>query len=409
MKIGARRSPWRAVPPPFWRPNFLPVRATSLRSRAARAGARRLTSCQVTTRWRMSARGSTAKISSLSSMSPPLPASRVCTLTFILAFLALVVRAGLRSLLARRSVRGLIRVRGRAGFLLGGDRGDFLVARQRRDFVHRSLIDQTGLRHFQFLDLAAFEDRRRIRRRVRTRQLDRVADRQPRALVTGHRALDEQQPADRVGADHLEVLLGAVTSTHMAGHLLVLEHAARILAVARRTVRAVRNGNAVSRAKTAEAPALHRAGEALALGQAGDVDELAGDEVIGADMRAHVEQGILGDAELGDLYLRLDLGLAERGALRLGDVLCLGLAGAKLDGGVAVAVRLAAADDLQLFQLQNGDGHVPTVRLEQARHSDLLRDHAGAHDQTPPQRHPNHLGCVQPNQFFACPAWASAP
>src|SRR3982751_2074164 len=138
MKIGARRSPWRAVPPPFWRPNFLPVRATSERSRAARAVPRRFSSCQVTTRCRMSARGSTPKMSSLSSMSPPALASRVCTLTFILAFLALV-GGGLRrfrlSFLNCVFRRGdfSFRLGGRAGFLLGGDGRDFLVARQRRD------------------------------------------------------------------------------------------------------------------------------------------------------------------------------------------------------------------------------------------------------------------------------------
>jgi hypothetical protein len=52
----------------------------------------------------------------------------------------------------------------------------------------------------------------------------------------------------------------------------------------------------------------------------------------------------------------------------------------QLDGAVTVAVSLAAADDLHVVQLQDGNGHVPTVRLEQAGHSDLLRDHAGAHD-----------------------------
>ena len=165
----------------------------------------------------------------------------------------------------------------------------------------------------------------------------------------------------------------------------------------------------MGRAQTAEAPALHRAGKALALGHAGDVDQLAGDEVIGADVRADVEQRVFGDAELGDLRLGLDLGLAEGGALRLGDILRLRLARAELDGGVAVTIHFTAADDLQLVQLQDGNRHVPTVRLEQAGHSDLLRDHAGAHDQTPPQRHPDHSGCVQPNQMFACPAWASAP
>src|SRR5437763_14863725 len=102
----------------------------------------------------MSARGSTAKISSLSSMSPPFPASRVCTLTFISAFLALV---GLWLGLVRRSFRCFIlgaglfgcsslfsccSFRGCAGFLLGRDRRHFLVARKRRNLVDRGVVDQ---------------------------------------------------------------------------------------------------------------------------------------------------------------------------------------------------------------------------------------------------------------------------
>ena len=100
-------------------------------------------------------------------------------------------------------------------------------------------------------------------------------------------------------------------------------------------------------AHAAEAPALHRAGKALALGEALDVDHLAGDEMVGGDLRADVEQRILVDAELGDLRLGLHLGLAEMAALRLGDVLRLGRAGAELDGDIAVAAVLAAGDDLQ--------------------------------------------------------------
>src|SRR5690348_13274211 len=292
MKIGALRSPCRAVPPPFWRPNFLPVRATSLRSRAARAGARRLMSCQVTTRCRISARGSTAKISSLSSMSPPDPdlpwaLSRLCTLTFILAFLALVSGAILRGSLARRSVRGLVGVGRSARFLLGSDGRDFLVARERRDLVNGALVDQASRSMLLLLDrLRLLDQRRRIGRALVARKLDGVADRQPRTLVPGHRALDEQQPADRVRADDLEVLLRTVPSTHVPGHLLVLEDAARILAVAGRTVRTVRYRHAVSGAQAAEVPPLHGAGEALALRHAGDVDQLAGDEMLRADAGA---------------------------------------------------------------------------------------------------------------------------
>src|SRR5947208_4183141 len=114
----------------------------------------------------MSARGSTAKILSLSSMSPPVLAEpesdRVCTLTFILAFLAFVSVGGrLGAVLGRAAlfifrslsciggfgVRcvGRLRVGSSAGFLLGSDRSDFLVARQRRHLVDRRIVDQARL------------------------------------------------------------------------------------------------------------------------------------------------------------------------------------------------------------------------------------------------------------------------
>src|SRR3954453_19405743 len=212
----------------------------------------------------MSARGSTPKMSSLSSMSPPALASRVCTLTFILAFLALV-GGGLRlfrlSFLNCVCRRGYLsfRLGGRAGFLLGGDGRDFLVARQRRDLVNRGIVDQAGGRNFDFLGLPLFDQAGRERRGVGPRQLDRIGDGQPAALVTRDRALDEQQAADRIGADDLEVLLSAIARAHVAGHLLVLEHATRILAVAGRTVRTVRDRNAGRGAQALEVPALHGA------------------------------------------------------------------------------------------------------------------------------------------------------
>src|SRR5204863_8373127 len=111
--------------------------------------------------------------------------------------------------------------------------------------------------------LSFFDQAGRERRRFMTRQLDCVGDRQPTALVARNRALDEQQAADRIGADDLEVLLGAIAGAHVARHLLVLEHAARILTVAGRAVRTVRDGDAGGRAKTPETPALPRAGEGL--------------------------------------------------------------------------------------------------------------------------------------------------
>src|SRR3954447_8923598 len=170
----------------------------------------------------MSARGSTAKISSLSSMSPPLPASRVCTLTFILAFLAFVGVGGMLDALLGRgglfivgSLSGIgsiglgglggLRLGGGAGFLLGGDRSDFLVARKRRNLVNRCIVDQAGCGQLGLVDLRLLVDQtRRIGSALVTRELDGIADGQPRALVAGDRALDEQQPADRVRADDFE-------------------------------------------------------------------------------------------------------------------------------------------------------------------------------------------------------------
>src|SRR4029453_14099025 len=114
---------------------------------------------------------------------------------------------------------------------------------------------------------------------VGTGDLDRVLDQQPAALVTGNRAADEDEAAGEGGGDDLEILLGAVAGPHVAGHLLVLEDAARILAVAGRTVRTVRDRDAVGGAQALEAPALHRAGKALALGHALNIDHLAGDEM----------------------------------------------------------------------------------------------------------------------------------
>src|SRR3546814_8085751 len=96
--------------------------------------------------------------------------------------------------------------------------------------------------------------------------LDRVLDDQPAALRTGHRALDEQQPASGVGVDDLGVLLVAVAITHVTGHFLVLEDAARILTVTLRPVGSVRDRDAVGGAQTNDDPPLPRAGKALALG-----------------------------------------------------------------------------------------------------------------------------------------------
>src|SRR5688572_23270141 len=147
MKIGARRSPWRAVPPPFWRPHFLPVRATSDRSRVARAVPRRFSSCQVTTRCRMSARGSTPNTASLSSMSPAALPSSCWTFTFtgsaLLGFVGLR-RSALGGVVFVVRLRSQLGIGRRAGVLLGEQRCGFLFGRAGVDRMFGSRLDHAG-------------------------------------------------------------------------------------------------------------------------------------------------------------------------------------------------------------------------------------------------------------------------
>jgi len=128
----------------------------------------------------------------------------------------------------------------------------------------------------------------------------------------------------------------------------------------------------VSGAQAAEVPALHAAREALAGGDARDVHELTGNEVISGDLGAHRDDRILGDAELRELALRLDLRDGEPSALGLRNVLHLGLADADLQRGVAVLFHGQMGDDLAAVDLQNRDRDVFSRIREDACHPDFL-------------------------------------
>src|SRR5690606_28421974 len=192
-------------------------------------------------------------------------------------------------------------------------------------------------------------DRGRERRISVTRNLHGVLDEQPATLRARDRTLDEDEAALDVGADDFQVLLGAVLVAHVAGHLLVLEDPARILALTGRTKRTVADRHAVRCTHTAEAPALHTAGKALTLGTTLDIDQLAGNEVVSRDFGAHVQQAVFVDPEFSEDCLGLNFGLAELATLRLGNVLCLGAACAKLNGRVAILIFFATGDDLNAF------------------------------------------------------------
>src|ERR1700760_4205193 len=320
-----RAEPWRAPPVPFCLYIFLPVRQISARPWVLGVPAWRLLSCHCTQRAMMSARGSRPKISSERLTEPAALPSRVVTFSSI-------SRALLRRLCFRRRL------------IPAGD------------------LELAGLRRF-----------------LRQRLLHGVTHPDPAALRAGHGAFDQDQAALDVGLNDAQVERGDAVDAHVAGHLLVLPGLAGVLAATGRTDRAVRDRDAVGGAQTAEIPALHAAGQALADRGAGDVDELADDEMVSLDFGADRDQRILRHAELGDLALRLDLGDGELAALGLRHVDGLAGAGAELQRDVTVLVGRAVAQHMAIAQLQHGHGDMFASLRKDPRHPDLLCDHSGAH------------------------------
>src|SRR5690606_13097801 len=116
--------------------------------------------------------------------------------------------------------------------LLGRDFGLHFVLGRGLDHPGRRLI-ALGSRALPLNDSSG------ERRTFRKRQLHRIADEEPSVLRAGHGTFDEDQAAGSVGAHDFQVLLGALLVAHVAGHLLVLEDLARILALTGRAVRTV--------------------------------------------------------------------------------------------------------------------------------------------------------------------------
>src|SRR5256885_6022189 len=218
-----------------------------------------------------------------------------------------------------------------------------------------------------------------LRSVLRQRLLDGVTHRDPSALGAGNGALDEDQAALDVGRDHTQIERGDAVDTHVTGHLLVLEGLAGVLTAAGRTDRAVRDRDAVGGAQTAKVPALHAAGKTLTDRGAGDVDELADDEMVRLNLGADRDQRVLRHAELGDLALGLDLGDGELAALRLRHVNGLAGAGAELQRNVTVLLGRAVTQHLAITQLQHGHRDMLAGLRKDPRHPDLLCDHSGAH------------------------------
>src|SRR5580704_8824113 len=127
-----------------------------------------------------------------------------------------------------------------------------------RRLCRRGRLFLDGRRGFGELELAG------LWHAVRQLLLHRVAHGDPATLDARHRAFDQDEAALDVGLHDFEIEGGDAVDAEMAGHFLVLEGLAGILAAAGRTDRAVRDRDAVAGAQSAEIPALHAAGPALA-------------------------------------------------------------------------------------------------------------------------------------------------
>src|SRR5262245_8215566 len=175
----ARPEPWRALPVPFCRYIFLPVRLISDRFFTLWVPRWRRESCQRTQRWIRSVRGSSPKMASESSTEPAAAPSMVVTLSSM-----------------SRSLRG--RCFGAA------------VRRRRRLAARQAELAGPG-------------------NGLRQSLLHRIAYSDPAALGARHGALHQDEAALNVGLHHLEIERGDALDTHMAGHLLALEGLTRIL------------------------------------------------------------------------------------------------------------------------------------------------------------------------------------
>ena len=141
----------------------------------------------------------------------------------------------------------------------------------------------------------------------------------------------------------------------------------------------MRDRHTVRGTQTAEVMALHRAGETLTLGGANDIDLLTGDEVARGDGRANIKDSVLGDAKLGELRLRQHIGLGKMTTHRLRHVLCLCRTGAKLHGGITVALLLAHRNNLDVVHFQYRDRNMTTGIGKYPRHTQLAGDNSATH------------------------------
>ena len=140
----------------------------------------------------------------------------------------------------------------------------------------------------------------------------------------------------------------------------------------RMTVRCVAAGEVVT---------LHDAGKALALGDTGDIDPLAGGEAVDLEFGSGLQVGVVGIAQpkFDQRSARGHVGLAVVAGDGLGQQLRTALAVGDLHGTIPVALVGLDLRDAVREQLNHRDGHrIPGVR-EHASHSAFAADQPNCH------------------------------
>src|SRR5499427_4917672 len=243
----------------------------------------------------------------------------------------------------------------------------------RRSFGGRRLVRFGRRRGIRQLELTG------LRHATRQLLLHRIAHHDPAALDARYGAFDQDQPTLDVSLPDAKIECGHAFDAEMSGHLLVLKGLPWILAAASRTMRAMRDGNAVAGAKPGKVPPFHRPRPAFTRGSTSDIDKLADHEMIGGDFCPDRDQRVLVHPEFGQLAFGHDLGNRKMTAISPCRALHLAQAGAELERDVAVFLFGAMPDDLAIGKPQHRDRHMFAGFGEQPRHSNFLCEHSGTH------------------------------
>ncbi len=199
------------------------------------------------------------------------------------------------------------------------------------------------------------------------------------ALGAGDGAADSDHVQFGIDLDNVEVLHSDLVNAHVAGLMLARHDAGRIGARAHGARVTVDRAAAVGGGGAALAVTLDRAGIALALADAGDVDLLALGEDVGLHGVAHFQLAAVFQAEFFEVLEVGNAGLLQVALLGLGELALGDFLKAELDGFIAFLFLGHLLDDHTGAGLDDGDGDDTASLVEDLRHADLLANNGFFH------------------------------